>query len=115
MVHGEAATDAATAASTALFGSGDLATIDPKTLGAALAELPSAPGAVGDRIDGLFVTAGLAKSNGEARRAIAQGGIYLNNRRIEDADETLGEADLLHGRFAVLRRGKRTLAAVRAF
>jgi tyrosyl-tRNA synthetase len=113
MVHGEAATDAATAASTALFGSGDLATIDPKTLGAALAELPSAPGAVGDRIDGLFVTAGLAKSNGEARRAIAQGGIYLNNRRIEDADETLGEADLLHGRFAVLRRGKRTLAAVR--
>jgi tyrosyl-tRNA synthetase len=114
MVHGEAATDAAKAASTALFGSGDLAAIDESTLSAALAELPSAPGAPADRIDALFTAAGLAKSNGEARRAIAQGGIYVNNRRIEDEDAVLGEGDLLHGRFAVLRRGKRTLAAVRA-
>ena len=61
----------------------------------------------------LFIASGLAKSNGDARRAIAQGGIYVNNRRIDDADAVLGEWDLLHGRFAVLRRGKRTLAAPR--
>ncbi|MBW4042437.1 MAG: tyrosine--tRNA ligase [Acidobacteria bacterium] len=113
LVHGDDAADAARAASTALFGSGDLATIDESTLAAALAELPSAPGAPADRIDALVTATGLARSNGEARRAIAQGGIYVNNRRIEDEDAVLAEEELLHGRFAVLRRGKRTLAAVR--
>ena len=114
MVHGEVATDAAKDASTALFGTGELTAIDESTLAAALTELPGAPGAAGDRIDALCTATGLAKSNGDARRAIAQGGVYVNNRRIEDEDAVLGEADLLHGRFAVLRRGKRTLAAVRA-
>ena len=113
MVHGEAATDAARDASTALFGTGDLAAIDESTLEAALAALPSTTGTATDRIDGLLVSAGLAKSNGDARRAIAQGGVSVNNRRIESEDAVLGEQDLLHGRFAVLRRGKRTLAAVR--
>jgi tyrosyl-tRNA synthetase len=114
MVHGEAAADSARDASTALFGTGDLAAIDEPTLAAALDELPGTAGAPADRIDGLLVAAGLAKSNGDARRAIAQGGISVNNRRIEDEDAVLGEHDLLHGRFAVLRRGKRTLAAVHA-
>jgi tyrosyl-tRNA synthetase len=114
ITHGDAAADAARDASAALFGTGELGAIDESTLGAALEELPRAVGAVGDRVDVLLVAAGLARSNGEARRAIAQGGAYVNNRKVDDEEAVLGESDLLHGRFAVLRRGKRTLAAVTA-
>ncbi len=109
-VHGDAAADAARDASAALFGSGDLAAIPPDTLEAALAELPTAEGDVGAPIAGLLVAAGLTASAGESRRAIAQGGVYVDNERVVDAEAVLGP--LLHGRFAVLRRGKRTLAAV---
>ncbi|WP_375407089.1 tyrosine--tRNA ligase [uncultured Amnibacterium sp.] len=112
LVHGDAAADAARDAAAALFGSGDLGTVDAGTLEAALAELPRTSARTTDRIDVLLTSAGIAKSNGDARRAIAQGGVYINNRRIDDEDAVLTEADLLHGRFAVLRRGKRTLAAV---
>jgi tyrosyl-tRNA synthetase len=112
LVHGDAAADAARDASAALFGTGDLAGIDEGTLEAALAELPRATGAPGDRLDVLLVASGLAKSNSDARRAAAQGGVSVNNRRVDDEDAVLTEADLLHGRFAVLRRGKRNLAAV---
>ncbi|GAA2754448.1 tyrosyl-tRNA synthetase [Amnibacterium kyonggiense] len=112
LVHGDAAAEAARAASAALFGSGDLAAVDAETLAAALEELPRTTGEPGRRLDELLTTVGLAKSNGDARRGIAQGGVYVNNRRVEDQDAALAEADLLHGRFAVLRRGKRTLAAV---
>jgi tyrosyl-tRNA synthetase len=112
LVHGDAAADAARDASAALFGSGDLQAIDAGTLGAALAELPSATGAADERIDALLTSSGLAKSNSDARRAIAQGGVYVNNVRVEDEDAVVAERDLLHGRFAVLRRGKRTLAAL---
>jgi tyrosyl-tRNA synthetase len=114
ITHGDEAADAARDAAAALFGTGDLGAIDESTLSAALDELPRASGAVGDRLDVLLVATGLARSNGEARRAIAQGGAYVNNRKVDDAEALLGESDLLHGRFAVLRRGKRTLAAVTA-
>jgi tyrosyl-tRNA synthetase len=113
-VHGDAAADAARDASAALFGSGDLAAVDEGTLAAALAELPSARGRAGDRLDALLTATGLARSNSDARRAIQQGGVSVNNRRVEDQDAGLDAGDLLHGRFAVLRRGKRTLAAVTA-
>ena len=112
MVHGDTAADAARDASGALFGSGDLASIDEATLAAALAELPGAQAAGGDRLDAVLARTSLAKSVGEARRAIAQGGVYVNNRRVESENAVLDAADLLHGRFAVLRRGKRTLAAI---
>jgi tyrosyl-tRNA synthetase len=112
LVHGEQAADAARDASAALFGTGDLAAVDEATLEAALRELPRTHGEPERRLDGLLVSAGLAKSNGDARRAIAQGGVYVNNRRLEDEDAVLGESDLLHGRFAVLRRGKRNLAGL---
>jgi tyrosyl-tRNA synthetase len=58
------------------------------------------------------VDAGLTSSLGESRRAIEQGGVYLNNARIDDTAAVLGDA-LLAGGVAVLRRGKRTLAGVR--
>ena len=96
----------------ALFGAGDLGAIDEVTLAAAVAELPGAEGAAGERIDQLLARTGLARSVSDARRALGQGGVSVNNRRVEVEDPVLEEDDLLHGRFAVLRRGKRTLAAV---
>lgn len=112
LVHGSAATQAAIDASEALFGQGDLAALDAATLASAIEELPQARGGSGDSVAQLLVDAGLVGSLSEARRAIAQGGVYVNNAKVEAQDATLAEADLLHGRFAVLRRGKKTLGGV---
>ncbi|MBN9613371.1 MAG: tyrosine--tRNA ligase, partial [Actinobacteria bacterium] len=114
LVHGRAATQAAIDASAALFGQGDLAVLDAATLDAALDELPSAQGAAGVPVAQLLVESGLVPSLSEARRAIAQGGVYVNNAQVTADDAVLSDDELLHGRFAVLRRGKKTLAAVRA-
>ena len=114
LVHGSAAVDAAILASEALFGQGDLAALDAATLEAALYELPGASGTAGASIAQLLVDAGLVQSLGEARRAIKQGGVYVNNAQVEAEDAVLEAGQLLHGSFAVLRRGKKTLAAVRA-
>ncbi len=116
LVHGEAERDAVVAASQALFGRGELAGLDGGTLAASLAELPMAEvtlGAEEPLLVDLFAATGLAPSKSAARRAVAEGGAYLNNVRVESEDATLGTADLLAGEWAVLRRGKRSLAAVR--
>lgn len=114
LVHGEAAADAVVAASQALFGRGELAYLDAATLGAAVAELPTAAGRVGDALVDLLAATGVVASKAAARRAITEGGASVNNVRITAEDATLTETDLLHGRWAVLRRGKRTLAVVDA-
>lgn len=111
LVHGADAVQAAIDASAALFGQGELSALDERTLEAALAELPRAAAAGGEPIAQLLVDAGLTRSLGESRRAIAQGGVYLDNVKVDDESAVL-PAVLLHGRFAVLRRGKRTLAGV---
>jgi tyrosyl-tRNA synthetase len=113
LVHGAAATDTARAASAALFGRGDLAAIDEPILRAALAE--AGLHTVSDgilHVTALFVTAGLVKSLSEARRVVAEGGAYINNQRITDADHLPTPTDLLHGRYLVLRRGKRAVAGI---
>ncbi len=112
LVHGSAATQAAIDASAALFGQGDLAALDEATVAAAIAELPQASGSAGDAVAQLLADAGLVESVSEARRAIAQGGVYVNNAKVEAQDAVLAETDLLHGRFAVLRRGKKTLGGI---
>lgn len=112
LVHGEDAAAAALAASEALFGRGSLDELDEVTLAEALRELPQASGGPGSPVAGLLAAAGLVKSSGEGRRAIAQGGVSVNNRQLDDPAAVLAEGDLLHGRFAVLRRGKKTLASV---
>ncbi|WP_283248835.1 tyrosine--tRNA ligase [Leucobacter allii] len=112
LVHGAAATQGAIDASEALFGRGDLTALDAASLRGAVAELPQAPGATGAPVAQLMVDAGLVKSLGEARRAIAQGGVYVNNVAVEADDRVLAPDDLLHGAVAVLRRGKKTLAGV---
>jgi tyrosyl-tRNA synthetase len=63
-------------------------------------------------ISDLLVASGLAESRTAARRIVAEGGAYLNNRRVAEPDLVPGASDLLHGRWLVLRRGKRSLAAV---
>jgi tyrosyl-tRNA synthetase len=111
LVHGPAATDAAIAAAAALFGQGDLAELDAATLGAAIAELPNVPVSGDTPVVEALLATGLVSSLGEGRRAIAQGGVYLNNAKVTDEGATL-EGAALAGGFAVLRRGKKTLAGV---
>jgi tyrosyl-tRNA synthetase len=112
LVHGAAAAQGAIDASAALFGQGDLSALDVDALSGAIRELPQAEAALGVLVAQLLVDSGLTKSLGEARRAIAQGGVYINNVAIEAEDATLQRASLLHGKYAVLRRGKKTLAGI---
>ena len=117
LVHGEAECDAVLAASAALFGGGSLVDLDAGTLAAAVAELPRAMahrGADGQwpTVVELLADTGLSPSRSAARRALAEGGAYVNNARVTEVDARLGEADWLHGRWVVLRRGKRSCAAV---
>ena len=111
LVHGRDATDTVIAAAQALFGQGDLSVLEQGTIASALAELPSVNAAPDSPIAQLLVDSGLTSSLGESRRAIDQGGVYLNNVKVGDASATLA-GNVLHGRFAVLRRGKKTLAGI---
>jgi tyrosyl-tRNA synthetase len=118
LVHGEANTRAVQLASQALFGRADLRELDEATLAAALREAavegtvaevePGAPSTIVD----LLVAAGLSESRGAARRAVNEGGASVNNERISDLDWAPADADYLHGRWLVLRRGKRNFAGV---
>ena len=110
LVHSEADAHAAIAASAALFGQGELTELDAATLEAALSELPNTAAAAGSPIANLLVETGLVDSISAGRRAIKEGGVYLNNRKIEDEAAVLD--DFLQGKFAVLRRGKKTLAGI---
>ena len=115
LVHGQAEVDAAVLASAALFGRGELAELPEATLAAALREAGAAdlPAADAPTIIDALEAAGLVKSRSEARRAIAEGGAYVNNERVDDPDLVLGEAQALHGSWVVLRRGKRAVSGVR--
>jgi len=117
LVHGAAECQRVVAASRALFGHGELAALDERTLKAALAEVPKrtvtvGPGQPAPSVVDLFACTGMVPSKSGARRVIAEGGAYLNNRKITDENAVPGAEDLLHGRFLVLRRGKRTLGGV---
>ncbi|MFD4396595.1 tyrosine--tRNA ligase [Kitasatospora sp. NPDC058478] len=111
LVHGAEQYERAVAASKALFGQGDLADLEARTLAAALAEVPKAEVAELQSVVDLLVAVGLAPSRSAARRTVKEGGAYLNNVKVTDEEAVPAEADLLHGRWLVLRRGKRNLAA----
>jgi len=113
-VHGAAATDAVEDASAALFGRGELAGLDEPTLAAALRETPVAqlrPGGPDGIVD-LLVATGLSASKGAAKRTVAEGGVSVNNQRVDSEDWVAQPSDFLHGRWLVLRRGKRNIAGV---
>jgi len=111
LVHGDTAATAAIAATGALFGQGDLDALDSETLEAALRELPSTTTPATTPIVQALVDTELSPSLSAARRSVAEGGVYVNNVKITDDTSTL-EGYILHGRMAVLRRGKKTLAGV---
>ena len=111
LVHGADATDAVIAASQALFGQGDLGALDPDTLESALRELPNTTTSPDASIAQLLADTGLVASQSEGRRAIAQGGVSLDNVRVDDETATI-EGRVPRGGMAVLRRGKKTLAGI---
>ncbi|HEY3683192.1 MAG TPA: tyrosine--tRNA ligase [Streptosporangiaceae bacterium] len=114
-VHGAEECAKAVAASRALFGQGALEDLDARTLGAALAEVPhtEVPSAAGlPPVIDLLAETGLAPSKSAARRTIKEGGAYVNNTKVDSEDATVTPADLLHDRYLVLRRGRRSVAGV---
>ncbi|GAA0523896.1 tyrosine--tRNA ligase [Saccharopolyspora subtropica] len=115
LVHGAEETRKVTAASQALFGRGELAELDEATLDAAMAAVPTAEIRLADgpTIVDLLVETGLVTGKSAARRTIKDGGAYVNNGKIADEDWSPSKEDLLHGRWLILRRGKRHTAGVR--
>ena len=112
LVHGPDQTAAVKAASEALFGKGELDGLDPATLESALRELPHASITASTSVAEALVATGLCQSLSEARRAIAQGGVSINNQGIDDEAAVVGEprAPLTGG--LLLKRGKKTLAGL---
>ena len=112
LVHGEAEAGRAERAAGVLF-SEDVAGLDEKMLLDVFADAPSSTRPRTD-LDGAGVAvvealrdSGLVSSLSEARKVVAQGGAYVNNRRVSDADARIGTAELISGRYVLLRRGKR--------
>ncbi|MBN1826609.1 MAG: tyrosine--tRNA ligase [Candidatus Eisenbacteria bacterium] len=117
IVHGEEGLGAATRATNIIFG-GEITGVDEKTLADIFADVPSAtlPRARLDEGIGvvdLLVESGGAKGKGAARRLIDGGGVYLNNRRVDSADRTVGPDDLVAGPNLVIRQGKKNYRLVK--
>ncbi|MDR7329267.1 tyrosine--tRNA ligase [Corynebacterium guangdongense] len=115
LVHGREATTAVELASQALFGRAELTDLDEDTLASAVSETKVFEVEAGEsrNILDLLVGAGLASSKGDARRSVKEGGAYVNNVRVESEDWEPAESDLLHGRWLVLRKGKKNFAGVK--
>ena len=115
LVHGEVECANAQAAAKALFGQGEISALDPKTLASALSQLPRTTINKGEAFPtwvDLLAATGVVDSKSAARRIVKEGGAYLNNVKISGEDFAPSESDLIHGRFLLLRKGKRELAAV---
>jgi len=115
LVHTELTTNRVEAAAKALFGQGDLAELDEATLTSALAELPRTTIAKDQPIPtwvDLLAATGVVDSKSAARRIVKEGGAYLNNEKISGEDFAPQKSDFLCGKYAILRKGKRDLAAV---
>ncbi|RSM46745.1 tyrosine--tRNA ligase [Amycolatopsis balhimycina DSM 5908] len=114
LVHGEEQTRQVIAASRALFGGGELRDLDERTLDAAMAEVPNGkvdPSGAPTIVD-LLLAGGLVDSKAAARRAVKEGGAYVNNVKVADEEWTPSAGDALHGKWLVVRKGKRNVAGV---
>jgi tyrosyl-tRNA synthetase len=115
LVHSEETTQRVEAAARALFGQGELSELDEATLASALAELPRTTVSSNEEIPtwvDLLAATGVVESKSAARRIVKEGGAYLNNVKISGEDFRPSKSDFLCGKYAVLRKGKRDLAAV---
>lgn len=115
LVHGEEQTRQVTLASQALFGRGELSELDESTLDAVMAEVPTGEVRLSDEptIVDVLLSPGLVDSKGAARRTVKEGGAYVNNVKMTDEEWRPSAADALHGKWLVVRRGKRTTGGVR--
>jgi tyrosyl-tRNA synthetase len=115
MIHGEQMAQKVELAAKALFGHFDISELDLATLDSALAQLPRTQIAKGQPLPtwvDLLAATGVVDSKSAARRIVKEGGAYLNNQKVENEDFAPSKADLLHGKYLLLRKGKRDLAAV---
>jgi len=115
LVHTQEVTDRVESAAKALFGQGDLAQLDLTTLKSALSELPQTKVSSLEEIPtwvDLIAATGVVESKSAARRIVKEGGAYLNNEKISGEDFRPSKNDFLCGKYAVLRKGKRDLAAI---
>ncbi len=115
LVHGENEALQAEAAGKALFGQAELSDLDEKTLASAIAQLPRTTIENGSAFPtwvDLVAATGIVKSKSDARRILKEGGAYLNNEKVMSEDFAPTSSDLLHGKYLLLRKGKRDLAAV---
>jgi tyrosyl-tRNA synthetase len=117
LVHGEEGLTAARRATDIFFG-GEIDDLDDRQLNEIFADVPSQELPRQSLRDGLpvvdaLVASGLAKSKGEARRTIEQGGAYVNNRRVNDASQVLSEGDLASESVMVLRTGRKKYALLK--
>jgi tyrosyl-tRNA synthetase len=115
LIHGETQTNKVENAAKALFGQSEIRDLDIDTLESALSELPRTTIGKGAEIPtwvDLITASGVVDSKSAARRVVKEGGAYINNEKIAGEDFAPTIDHLLHGRFIVLRKGKRDLAAV---
>jgi tyrosyl-tRNA synthetase len=115
LVHSKDVADRVESAAKALFGQGDLTELDLPTLSSALSELPRTTVSSGQEIPtwvDLITATGVVDSKSAARRIVKEGGAYLNNEKISGEDFRPSKTDFLCGKYAILRKGKRDLAAV---
>lgn len=114
IVHGVAEREAVVAAAGALFGRGELAHLSAKALEGVMRELKAPEVRVPIPLADAFLVAGIVDSKAAARRAVLEGGAYVNNEKVGDPELVLGPEHLLADRFVVLRRGRRTVGGVKA-
>ena len=110
LVHGRQTREHIEAASAALFGRGDLAALPPDIWRQATEDVPNQAVASGSPVVDALVATGLSESKSAARRAVKEGGAYVNNERVSDPEALLSADRALHGRWVLLRRGKRSIA-----
>ncbi len=115
LIHGKEAAEMAEAAGKALFGQAELSELDLSTLDAAFAQLPKVEISKNEPIPtwvDLLASSGVVDSKSAARRIVKEGGAYLNNQKVAAEDFAPQKSDFLHGKYLLLRKGKRDLAAV---
>ena len=115
LIHGAEMAGQVEDAARALFGQGEISDLALKTLDSALAQLPKTQVKKGEPFPSwvdLLAATGVVDSKSAARRIVKEGGAYLNNKKVESEDFTPSKDDLLHGKYLLLRKGKRDLAAV---
>jgi tyrosyl-tRNA synthetase len=115
MVHGKDAAHNATAVNAILFSDLDPREVEPSALELLAQEIPtsSAPGRDAMSLVDAVVQAGLVKSKSEARRAIEQGGIYVNQQRENGVDRKIESRDWIRSQYLLLRKGKKDYALLR--